>query len=141
MYSGYHGRTIIFCETKKEAQELSQNVSIKQVGLPPFPLGRKHLSTNSPILHVRGYLIHQSYPTDEAVVAQTQGYMDRLGSVTLLWCSVPCVVGYSRFNDQGVEILRLVYVRSMFSLLHCFQQKGDQNKYVFMGLACDFKNT
>lgn len=30
VYSGYHGRTIIFCETKKEAQELSQNVSIKQ---------------------------------------------------------------------------------------------------------------
>uniref|UniRef100_G1MI16 RNA helicase n=1 Tax=Ailuropoda melanoleuca TaxID=9646 RepID=G1MI16_AILME len=30
VYSGFHGRTIIFCETKKEAQELSQNVSIKQ---------------------------------------------------------------------------------------------------------------
>ncbi|XP_006835901.1 PREDICTED: nucleolar RNA helicase 2 [Chrysochloris asiatica] len=30
VYSGYHGRTIIFCETKKEAQELSQNSSIKQ---------------------------------------------------------------------------------------------------------------
>nr|XP_025859504.1 nucleolar RNA helicase 2 isoform X2 [Vulpes vulpes] len=30
VYSGFHGRTIIFCETKKEAQELSQNVSIRQ---------------------------------------------------------------------------------------------------------------
>ncbi|XP_059982014.1 nucleolar RNA helicase 2 [Lagenorhynchus albirostris] len=30
VYSGYQGRTIIFCETKKEAQELSQNVSIRQ---------------------------------------------------------------------------------------------------------------
>ncbi|XP_006889064.1 PREDICTED: nucleolar RNA helicase 2 [Elephantulus edwardii] len=30
VYSGYHGRTIVFCETKKEAQELSQNTSIKQ---------------------------------------------------------------------------------------------------------------
>ncbi|XP_075391101.1 nucleolar RNA helicase 2 isoform X2 [Tenrec ecaudatus] len=30
VYSGYQGRTIIFCETKKEAQELSQNASIKQ---------------------------------------------------------------------------------------------------------------
>ncbi|XP_076981198.1 nucleolar RNA helicase 2 [Tamandua tetradactyla] len=30
VYSGYRGRTIIFCETKKDAQELSQNVSIKQ---------------------------------------------------------------------------------------------------------------
>ncbi|KAM7074100.1 nucleolar RNA helicase 2 [Molossus nigricans] len=30
VYSGFHGRTIVFCETKKEAQELSQNVSIKQ---------------------------------------------------------------------------------------------------------------
>ncbi|XP_007938866.1 nucleolar RNA helicase 2 [Orycteropus afer afer] len=30
VYSGYHGRTIVFCETKKEAQELSQNASIKQ---------------------------------------------------------------------------------------------------------------
>ncbi|KAM8774341.1 nucleolar RNA helicase 2 [Rhynchonycteris naso] len=30
VYSGFHGRTIIFCETKKEAQELSQNTSIKQ---------------------------------------------------------------------------------------------------------------
>ncbi|XP_054428663.1 nucleolar RNA helicase 2 [Pteronotus mesoamericanus] len=29
VYSGFHGRTIIFCETKKEAQELSQNGSIK----------------------------------------------------------------------------------------------------------------
>ncbi|ELW72324.1 Nucleolar RNA helicase 2 [Tupaia chinensis] len=27
---GHQGRTIIFCETKKEAQELSQNMSIKQ---------------------------------------------------------------------------------------------------------------
>nr|KAF6303671.1 DExD-box helicase 21 [Myotis myotis] len=30
VYSGFHGRTIIFCETKKEAQELSQNTSMKQ---------------------------------------------------------------------------------------------------------------
>ncbi|CAD7666963.1 unnamed protein product [Nyctereutes procyonoides] len=30
VYSGFHGRTIIFCETKKEAQELSQNMSIRQ---------------------------------------------------------------------------------------------------------------
>uniref|UniRef100_A0A8D2CLS4 Nucleolar RNA helicase 2 n=1 Tax=Sciurus vulgaris TaxID=55149 RepID=A0A8D2CLS4_SCIVU len=30
VYSGHQGRTIIFCETKKEAQELSQNSSIKQ---------------------------------------------------------------------------------------------------------------
>uniref|UniRef100_K9IMV1 Nucleolar RNA helicase 2 n=1 Tax=Desmodus rotundus TaxID=9430 RepID=K9IMV1_DESRO len=30
VYSGFHGRTIIFCETKKEAQELSQNASIRQ---------------------------------------------------------------------------------------------------------------
>uniref|UniRef100_I3MHL3 Nucleolar RNA helicase 2 n=2 Tax=cellular organisms TaxID=131567 RepID=I3MHL3_ICTTR len=30
VYSGHQGRTIIFCETKKEAQELSQNASIKQ---------------------------------------------------------------------------------------------------------------
>ncbi|KAM6184833.1 nucleolar RNA helicase 2 [Rhynchocyon petersi] len=30
VYSGYRGRTIIFCETKKEAQELSQSSSIKQ---------------------------------------------------------------------------------------------------------------
>uniref|UniRef100_H9H6E8 RNA helicase n=1 Tax=Monodelphis domestica TaxID=13616 RepID=H9H6E8_MONDO len=30
VYSGSHGRTIIFCETKKEAQELSLNESIKQ---------------------------------------------------------------------------------------------------------------
>ena len=30
MYSGYQGRTIIFCEMKKEAQELSQNVVIRQ---------------------------------------------------------------------------------------------------------------
>ncbi|KAM5237307.1 nucleolar RNA helicase 2 isoform 1-T1 [Ctenodactylus gundi] len=30
VYSGHQGRTIIFCETKKEAQELSQNTSIKQ---------------------------------------------------------------------------------------------------------------
>ncbi|KAF6288468.1 hypothetical protein mRhiFer1_009180 [Rhinolophus ferrumequinum] len=29
-YSGFQGRTIIFCETKKEAQDLSQNVSIQQ---------------------------------------------------------------------------------------------------------------
>lgn len=31
VYSGSHGRTIIFCETKKEANELSMNASIKQV--------------------------------------------------------------------------------------------------------------
>nr|XP_004657939.1 nucleolar RNA helicase 2 [Jaculus jaculus] len=30
VYSGHQGRTIIFCETKKDAQELSQNTSIKQ---------------------------------------------------------------------------------------------------------------
>lgn len=30
VYSGFQGRTIIFCETKKEAQELSQDTSIKQ---------------------------------------------------------------------------------------------------------------
>uniref|UniRef100_A0AAQ5ZYW6 RNA helicase n=1 Tax=Amphiprion ocellaris TaxID=80972 RepID=A0AAQ5ZYW6_AMPOC len=30
VYSGSHGRTIIFCETKKEANELSMNTSIKQ---------------------------------------------------------------------------------------------------------------
>uniref|UniRef100_A0A3P9ISA4 RNA helicase n=1 Tax=Oryzias latipes TaxID=8090 RepID=A0A3P9ISA4_ORYLA len=30
VYSGSHGRTIIFCETKKEANELSMNASIKQ---------------------------------------------------------------------------------------------------------------
>ncbi|KAL6466372.1 hypothetical protein MHYP_G00241760 [Metynnis hypsauchen] len=30
VYSGSHGRTIVFCETKKEAQELSMNPSIKQ---------------------------------------------------------------------------------------------------------------
>lgn len=32
VYSGHQGRTIIFCETKKDAQELSQNTCIKQVG-------------------------------------------------------------------------------------------------------------
>lgn len=31
VYSGSHGRTIVFCETKKEANELSLNTSIKQV--------------------------------------------------------------------------------------------------------------
>lgn len=31
VYSGSHGRTIVFCETKKEANELSMNASIKQV--------------------------------------------------------------------------------------------------------------
>ncbi|KAJ7324260.1 hypothetical protein JRQ81_017280 [Phrynocephalus forsythii] len=30
VYSGSHGRTIIFCETKKEANELALNASIKQ---------------------------------------------------------------------------------------------------------------
>ncbi|KAM7318937.1 hypothetical protein ACRRTK_022049 [Alexandromys fortis] len=30
VYSGHQGRTIIFCETKREAQELSQNSCIKQ---------------------------------------------------------------------------------------------------------------
>ncbi|CAH6789759.1 nucleolar RNA helicase 2 [Phodopus roborovskii] len=30
VYSGHQGRTIIFCETKREAQELSQNTCIKQ---------------------------------------------------------------------------------------------------------------
>uniref|UniRef100_A0AAA9TXV7 RNA helicase n=1 Tax=Bos taurus TaxID=9913 RepID=A0AAA9TXV7_BOVIN len=30
VYSGFQGRTIIFCETKKEAQELSQNVAVRQ---------------------------------------------------------------------------------------------------------------
>lgn len=31
VYSGSHGRTIVFCETKKEANELALNASIKQV--------------------------------------------------------------------------------------------------------------
>lgn len=31
VYSGSHGRTIVFCETKKDANELSMNASIKQV--------------------------------------------------------------------------------------------------------------
>ena len=31
VYSGSHGRTIVFCETKKDANELSMNTSIKQV--------------------------------------------------------------------------------------------------------------
>lgn len=31
VYSGSHGRSIIFCETKKEANELTMNTSIKQV--------------------------------------------------------------------------------------------------------------
>lgn len=31
VYSGSRGRTIVFCETKKEAHELSMNTSIKQV--------------------------------------------------------------------------------------------------------------
>ncbi|NXQ82191.1 DDX21 helicase, partial [Nyctibius grandis] len=30
VYSGSHGRTIVFCETKKEANELALNASIKQ---------------------------------------------------------------------------------------------------------------
>ena len=30
VYSGFQGRTIIFCEMKKEAQELSQNVVVRQ---------------------------------------------------------------------------------------------------------------
>ncbi|KAJ8364984.1 hypothetical protein SKAU_G00138150 [Synaphobranchus kaupii] len=30
VYSGSHGRTIVFCETKKDATELSMNASIKQ---------------------------------------------------------------------------------------------------------------
>ncbi|KAK6481940.1 nucleolar RNA helicase 2-like isoform X1 [Huso huso] len=30
VYSGSHGRTIVFCETKKEANELAMNASIKQ---------------------------------------------------------------------------------------------------------------
>ncbi|XP_029903437.1 nucleolar RNA helicase 2-like [Myripristis murdjan] len=30
VYSGSHGRSIVFCETKKEANELSMNASIKQ---------------------------------------------------------------------------------------------------------------
>uniref|UniRef100_A0A8D3DLP8 RNA helicase n=1 Tax=Scophthalmus maximus TaxID=52904 RepID=A0A8D3DLP8_SCOMX len=30
VYSGSHGRTIVFCETKKDANELSMNASIKQ---------------------------------------------------------------------------------------------------------------
>ncbi|XP_069549769.1 nucleolar RNA helicase 2 [Brachyistius frenatus] len=30
VYSGRHGRTIVFCETKKEANELAMNASIKQ---------------------------------------------------------------------------------------------------------------
>lgn len=31
VYSGNHGRTIVFCETKKEANELAMNNGIKQV--------------------------------------------------------------------------------------------------------------
>ena len=31
VYSGSHGRSIVFCETKKDASELSMNASIKQV--------------------------------------------------------------------------------------------------------------
>ena len=34
MYSGYRGSAIIFCEMKKEAQELSQNVLIRQDAQP-----------------------------------------------------------------------------------------------------------
>ncbi|KAB0373792.1 hypothetical protein FD755_014048 [Muntiacus reevesi] len=30
VYSGFQGRTIIFCEMKKEAQELSENVAVRQ---------------------------------------------------------------------------------------------------------------
>lgn len=30
VYSSYQGSTIIFCEMKKEAQELSQNVAVRQ---------------------------------------------------------------------------------------------------------------
>ena len=33
VYSGSHGRTIVFCETKKDANELSLNASIKQVDI------------------------------------------------------------------------------------------------------------
>uniref|UniRef100_A0A8C5W645 RNA helicase n=1 Tax=Microcebus murinus TaxID=30608 RepID=A0A8C5W645_MICMU len=33
VYSGHQGRAIVFCETKKEAQELSQNSAITQNGL------------------------------------------------------------------------------------------------------------
>lgn len=31
VYSGSRGRTIVFCETKKEANELAMNASLKQV--------------------------------------------------------------------------------------------------------------
>ena len=30
MYSGFQGRTVIFCGMKKEAQKLSQNVTVRQ---------------------------------------------------------------------------------------------------------------
>lgn len=36
VYSGSHGRTIIFCETKKEANELAMHSAIKQVPDKPF---------------------------------------------------------------------------------------------------------
>lgn len=36
VYSGSHGKTIVFCETKKEANELSMNASIKQVDALAF---------------------------------------------------------------------------------------------------------
>ena len=86
VYSGFHGRTIIFCETKKEAQELSQNVSIRQVGpCPPFPIGREPLPTDRPRFPVRASLICQSPLTDEGRVTQTQGYPDAVGLITLVW--------------------------------------------------------
>nr|XP_006630629.1 PREDICTED: nucleolar RNA helicase 2 [Lepisosteus oculatus] len=34
VYSGSHGRTIVFCETKREVDELTHNESIKQVAQP-----------------------------------------------------------------------------------------------------------
>lgn len=41
VYSGSHGRTIVFCETKREATELSMSTSIKQVRQLP---GHTHAS-------------------------------------------------------------------------------------------------
>lgn len=97
MYSGFQGRTIIFCETKKEAQELSQDTSIKQVGpSSPFPLGKKHLLINSQSTHVRAHLICQSPLKDKEKVAQTQGYTSRVDLITLIWrFYLVSIVGYN----------------------------------------------
>lgn len=48
VYSGHQGRTIIFCETKKEAQELSQNSAIKQVGPSPCASKAGDINKSSP---------------------------------------------------------------------------------------------